>query len=142
MDQEEDKEKKIPETESQGTATQEEAAAEPLDLESAEKLEEPTVVRDSPAEKRGRMVVAGLVATVVVSFIALLVAAIFQVTSRWLITCPTDLPVNDPAPILWKAMVSESATPFRLGVPGDMLKDAGFKGDNPQPEKVQLPKTK
>ncbi|MBI4963391.1 MAG: hypothetical protein HY913_08940 [Desulfomonile tiedjei] len=129
MDQEQ--KNKTPETEAPVTATEEEPAAEPLELESAEEAEKPPTTAESSVEKRGRMVVAGLVATVVVSFVALLVAAIFQVTSRWLVPCPTDLPVNDPAPILWKAMLSEKVPPYQLGVSGEMLKDAGFKGEKP-----------
>jgi hypothetical protein len=127
MDQEQ--ENKPPETEPAVTSTEEESTTEPLELEGAEDTERPPTTTDSPAEKGGRMVVAGLVAAVVVSLIALLVVAIFQITSRWLVTCPTDLPVNDPAPILWKAMVSENMPPHKLGVPGEILKDAGFKGD-------------
>jgi len=139
MDQEQ--ENKTKETEPEAAATETAPAIEAAAEEEAKEPEKPVVERDLAGQKRGRMVVAGLVATVVVSLIALLVAAIFQVTSRWLITCPTDLPVNDPAPILWKTMVSESATPFRLGVSGDILKDAGFKGDNPQSDKVRPAKT-
>jgi len=139
MDQEQ--ENKTKETEAEATSAEAEPAIEAAAEEEAPEPQKPVVEPDLVGQKRGRMIVGGLVATVVVSLIALLVAAIFQVTSRWLITCPTDLPVNDPAPILWKAMVSESATPGRLGVPGDMLKDAGFKGDNPQSEKLQPAKT-
>jgi len=63
----------------------------------------PILEAGPPLETRGRMIRAGLIATVILSGIAVLVAGIFQLTSRWLIPCPTDLPVNDPAPILWNA---------------------------------------
>jgi len=64
---------------------------------------------------------------VIISVITLLVAAIFQLTSRWVIVCPSDLPVNDPAPILWKGMVSESVPPQPLGVPEKLTGEAGYK---------------
>jgi hypothetical protein len=137
MDLEKEKDNKSPETEPQATLTEEEPTAEPLELESAEEPEEPPVEKDSPTEKRGRMVVAGLVATVGVCLIALLVAAIFQLTSRWLVECPTDLPVNDPAPILWKAMVTENVPPHQLGVSGEILKEAGFKRDKSESEEAR-----
>lgn len=137
MDKEKEQDSKTAETELQATVTEEEPTAEPLELESAEQPEEPPVEKDSAGEKRGRMVVAALVATVGVSLIALLVAAIFQLTSRWLVVCPTDLPVNDPAPILWKAMVTENVSPHQLGVPGEILKEAGFKADKPESEEAR-----
>ena len=90
--------------------------------------EEAHSVKDNAlAEKRGRVVVAGAVSVVIISVIALLVAAIFQLTSRWLVVCPSDLPVNDPAPILWKSMVSESVQPQPLGVPEKLTGEAGYK---------------
>jgi hypothetical protein len=110
---------------------------EPVEPESSEKTEElPPPEAEIANVKRGRMVAAGLTATVAVALIALLVAAIFQVTSRWLITCPTDLPVNDPAPVLWKAMVSEKVAPSGLGVSGDVLKETGLKEAESESEKA------
>jgi hypothetical protein len=68
------------------------------------------------AEKRGRMVASGLIAAVVLSLIAVLVAGIFQFGSKFLAPCPADLPVNDPAPVLWKAMTDERVPQQSLGV--------------------------
>lgn len=82
---------------------------------------------NSVAEKRGRMVMTGLVAVVILSVIAVLVAGVFQLTSKWLIPCPTDLPVNDPAPILWNKVVSERVTGEPLGVSGKIEAKAMFK---------------
>jgi len=79
------------------------------------------------AEKRGRLVTAGLVAAAILSAIAVLVAAVFQLTSRWLIVCPTDLPVNDPAPILWKEMISEKGNQASLGIPEKISQQVKFK---------------
>lgn len=79
------------------------------------------------ADRRGRLVVAGLIATATVSIVALGVAGIVQLTSRWLTTCPTDLPVNDPAPILWKSVTADQIKPTPLGVPEKVAGEARFK---------------
>lgn len=131
---------KVQETEPEPVvaSTEEESApAEPMELESAEEPAEAPPKEDILNGKRGRVVAAGLVATVAVALIAVLVAAVFQITSRWLITCPTDLPVNDPAPVLWKAMLSEKVGPYGLGVSGDVLKEAGLKEAESESEKAQ-----
>ncbi len=49
------------------------------------------------AQKRGRMVAAGVLSAVILAVVAVVVAGIFGITSGWLKVCPTDLPVNDPA---------------------------------------------
>jgi hypothetical protein len=117
------------ETEPLTPAAQEEGEPAPTAAKPApEASEEAQPVKENAlAEKRGRMVVAGAVSVVIISVIALLVAAIFQLTSRWLIVCPSDLPVNDPAPILWKGMVSESVQPQPLGVPEKLTGEAAYK---------------
>lgn len=101
--------------------------------QAAEESEEAALVREeleaanSLHEKRGRMVVAGIVATVALSVIALLVAGIFQLTSKWLIVCPTDLPINDPAKELWQDVTAEKIVSKGLGVPEKLAADASFK---------------
>ena len=80
------------------------------------------------AQKRGRMVAAGVVAAVILAGIAVVVAGIFQYTSGWLIKCPSDLPVNDPAPILWKDVTTKRAESAPLGVPTSIAKNAAWKG--------------
>lgn len=79
------------------------------------------------AEKRGRMIATGMVVGIGVSLIAVAVAAIFQVTSTWLIKCPADLSVNDPAPILWSDVVSDKAKQAPLGVPKELVKETSLK---------------
>jgi len=88
---------------------------------------EPEPSPDRRSEKRGRLMVAGLIATATVSIVALGVAGIVQLTSRWLTTCPTDLPVNDPAPILWQAVTSDHVKDQPLGVPEKLAGEARFK---------------
>jgi len=100
-------------------AEQVEAAAPPTDEEEA---------ANSLHEKRGRMVVAGIVATVALSLIALLVAGIFQLTSRLMVLCPTEPPVNDPAKVLWQAVTAEKVASSGLGVPDKLAVGASFKG--------------
>lgn len=80
------------------------------------------------AEKRGRMITAGVVLAVILAVIAVLVAGIFQLTSRWLIACPSDLPVNDPAPILWQKMETSKLGNQPLGVAKKLVSEARFKG--------------
>lgn len=79
------------------------------------------------AEKRGRMVAAGLIATVILSVIALGVSALFQLSSRWGAACPSDLPVNDPAPLLWKDLSTGPDRSAPLGVSKNLMKEASWK---------------
>lgn len=79
------------------------------------------------AEKRGRMVAAAVLAAVVLSVIALVVAGIFHWTAGYIMICPKDLDVNDPAPILWKELEAKSTKSQPLGVPKKLLSAAGFK---------------
>jgi hypothetical protein len=97
--------------------------AEPVDAPSAEEpkesmveVEKPGVDSNGLASKRGRMVATGLMTAVILSIIAVIVAGIFQITSRLLVQCPTDLPVNDPAPILWQNITSPQVGPQPLGI--------------------------
>ncbi len=82
---------------------------------------------DALAEKRGRMVAAGAVTAVILSAIAVLVAGVFHLTSRWMATCPRDLPVNDPAPILWKDLTAQKESVGSLGVPDGVASQTGLK---------------
>jgi hypothetical protein len=85
------------------------------------------------AEKRGRMVAAAVLAAVMLSVIALIVAGIFNWTAAYIMICPKDLAVNDPAPILWKELETTSAISQPLGVPKNLLSVASFKGSPGQP---------
>ncbi|MFZ5865387.1 MAG: hypothetical protein ACOYXY_05875 [Thermodesulfobacteriota bacterium] len=115
------------EEEAESASAAEEAAPATVEVAPEVPEEVQPIKENALAEKRGRMVVAGAVSVVIISVIALLVAAIFQLTSQWLMVCPSDLPVNDPAPILWKGMVSESVSPQPLGVPEKLTGEAGYK---------------
>ncbi len=100
------------------------SAAEP----AAEKTSSPTKPSNNHmAERRGRMITAGLLATVILAVIAILVSGIFQLTSRWLMVCPMDLPVNDPAPILWQDVVAQEPKPAKLGAPEKLASQVLFK---------------
>ncbi len=82
--------------------------------------------------KRGRLIAAGVVTTVLLSFLALVVAGIFQLTVKWLTVCPMDLPVNDPAPVLWQKVVQEQPFTAGTGVPENVKTQAGFKSESSQ----------
>jgi hypothetical protein len=77
------------------------------------------------------MITGGLVTAVIVSLIAVLVAGIFQFSSKWLRPCPTDLPVNDPSPKLWQEVVSQKIANQSLGVPETIKAEAQFKKSAP-----------
>ena len=96
--------------------------------EAADKDEERSAPSNSIAEKRGRMIAAGVVLAVILSVIAVMVAGIFHLTSQWLIACPSDLPVNDPAPILWQKMESPKLGNQPLGVTEKLASETRFKG--------------
>ena len=98
------------------------SGTEPVDAPSAEEPKESPVEVERRgadlnglASKRGRMVGTGLVTAVILAFIAVIVAGIFQITARLLVQCPTDLPVNDPAPILWNDITSLQVKSQPLG---------------------------
>jgi hypothetical protein len=80
------------------------------------------------------MVTGGLLAAVILSLIAVAVAAVFQLTSRWLVKCPADLPINDPAPILWQKMETKDLVGQSIGVPEKLLSQTALKGSLPPPE--------
>jgi hypothetical protein len=95
---------------------------------------EPDRAQVSLNHKRGRMITAGLVTAVIVSLIAVLVAGMFQFGFRWMMACPTDLPVNDPSPKLWQEMVSQKVTIQSLGVPETARAQVQFKKPAPVPK--------
>lgn len=98
-----------------------------VEEEAAAKDEKRSAPPNSLAEKRSRMIAAGVVLAVILSVIAVLVAGIFQLTSQWFIACPSDLPVNDPAPILWKKMESTKLGNQPLGVTEKLVSETRFK---------------
>lgn len=88
------------------------------------------------AEKRGRLITAAMIATIIMSVIAVLVVGIFQITNKMLVVCPQDLPINDPAPILWHDIVSDQVKVARLGVP-EKVTDVYLKGMAPAEGKTK-----
>jgi hypothetical protein len=105
----------------------EEAPEASAEQEGAVEKTEEEAPTNHLAGKRGRMVAAGLIAAVILSAIAVVVAALFQVSSRWLLSCPSDLSVNDPAPTLWKNLTSSQDGSAPLGLPANLAKQAGWK---------------
>jgi hypothetical protein len=83
------------------------------------------------AEKRGRMIVAGMLVAIIVSVIVVVVAGVFQLTYRGMIVCPKELPVNDPAKVLWQEIVAQQDTRKSLGVPETLLSETKLKGPSP-----------
>lgn len=71
-------------------------------------------------EKRSRLISASIIAVIIISVISVSVFGIFQLTSKFLVTCPFEIPINDPAPILWQDIISEQTKSARLGVPEKM----------------------
>ncbi len=112
-----------PATETQ--PVEEPVVEEPTELRAED--EKPVIEVNHLAAKRGRMVATGLVTAVILTVIAVIVAGIFQITSRLFIPCPTDLPVNDPAPILWQNIVSPQATPQSLGISDKIADEVKLK---------------
>ena len=112
------------------TETSPKEVPEALAAASCEAEQEKTPI-DSPDEKRRRLVVGGLVAATILSLVAVLVAGIFQLTARWLIQCPQDLPVNDPSPVLWKEMISDKAVNQPLGIQDKLVEVTKFKTVSP-----------
>ena len=121
-------------------------AAEPAGAEEVKSPAEPAEDKEGPqmadagevdteeqkpgnalAEKRGRMVVAGATLVVILCLIAVLVAGIFQLTSRWLVKCPEDMPVNDPARVLWQKLETPKLADQTLGVSDALLTETGLK---------------
>ncbi len=83
------------------------------------------------AEKRGRMIAAGVLSAVILAVVAVVVAGIFGLTSGWLKVCPTDLPVNDPARVLSSQLTMEKTEPQPLGVSGKIADETRLKGVEP-----------
>ena len=86
------------------------------------------------AEKRGRMVSAGILSALILSLLVVVVAAIFQLSSRILLKCPQDLSVNDPAPVLWEKIEVPRLGQQPVGLPDYLLTQAALKAAGPSAE--------
>ncbi len=87
--------------------------------ESKEPDQEPKEPTDDPNEldaKRGRMVATGFITAVILSIVVVFVAGIFQISARLLAPSTVDLPINDPAPILWNSATAAQPSGQSLGV--------------------------
>jgi hypothetical protein len=93
----------------------------------AAKAEPPASEPESLAEKRTRLVTAGLATAVILSVIAVLVAGVFQLTSIWLFASQEQHSANGPTPLLWNQLVSERVQAQPLGVPRDVAVQVGLK---------------
>ncbi len=67
-------------------------------------------------DKRSRLITSSIMAVIILSVISVVVFGIFQLTIKMRIVCPAEIPVNDPAPVLWQDIVSEQIRNAKLGV--------------------------
>ena len=84
-------------------------------------------INNGIAARRGRLVASGIIVAAVGTVIAVGVAAIFQITSMWLVKCPKDVPINDPARVLWSDVLSDHVKKAPLGVPEKLAKETSLK---------------
>ena len=82
---------------------------------------------DELSLKRGRMITSALIVSIILAFIAVMVAGVFQLTGHFLKTCPQELPVNDPSPILWSDVTSQKPVSATLGVSEKLRKETALK---------------
>lgn len=92
---------------------------------------------DTCTETPCRIILTGVFTAAILAVIAVLVGGIFQITSSWLTACPHDLPVNDPAPVLWQHMTSSQPAPASTGVPAAIALQAQFKWGNPASDRAK-----
>jgi hypothetical protein len=118
-----DQEKPEPETEER----QEDATVESCKAEEGEVA----VAGAAAREKRGRLIMAGLAAATVATLVAVIVAGLFQFTSKWLTQCPRDRTANGPALILWKGVIADKTATQPLGVPEKLLQTTRLKTPAP-----------
>jgi hypothetical protein len=109
---------------------------EPTELRTED--EKPVIEVNHLAAKRGRMVATGLVTAVILTVIAVVVAGIFQITSKLWVQCPTDLPVNDPAPILWNDIKSQQVKAQPLGVSEKIASEVKLKEATPAESETEV----
>lgn len=84
-----------------------------VDSKSVEEVE--SQHRDEASVKRSRIITAALMATIIMTLIAVTVAGVFQLTASFMRICPAELPVNDPSPVLWNDITSDKPATAILG---------------------------
>jgi len=77
--------------------------------------------------RRGRMITSALIVSIIIAFIAVAVAGVFQLTGHFLQTCPKELPVNDPSPLLWSDVTSQKPASAILGVSEKLRQETALK---------------
>ena len=83
--------------------------------------------RDDASEKRSRIMTSALMATIIMTLIAVAVAGVFQLTGTFMRICPAELPVNDPSPVLWNDTTSDKPVTAALGVPDKLKQETALK---------------
>ena len=83
--------------------------------------------RDDASEKRSRIITSALMATIIMTLIAVAVAGVFQLTGMFMRICPAELPVNDPSPVLWNDTTSDKPVTAALGVPDKLKQETALK---------------
>ena len=119
-----------PQTDDQGTTPEiiQEKDSIDQDQNMSESPEE--VISNSHNEsslRRGRMITSALIVSIIIVFIAVAVAGVFQLTGHFLQTCPKELPVNDPSPVLWSDVTSQKPASAILGVSEKLKQETALK---------------
>ena len=119
-----------PQTDDQGTTPEiiQEKDSIDQDQNMSESPEE--VISNSHNEsslRRGRMITSALIVSIIIVFIAVAVAGVFQLTGHFLQTCPKELPVNDPSPVLWSDITSQKPASAILGVSEKLRQETALK---------------
>jgi nitrate reductase NapE component len=83
--------------------------------------------RDDASEKRSRIITSALMATIIMTLIAVAVAGVFQLTATFTKVCPAELPINDPSPVLWNDTTSDKPVTAALGVPDKLKQETALK---------------
>ncbi|MFH0960194.1 MAG: hypothetical protein V1897_15985 [Pseudomonadota bacterium] len=83
--------------------------------------------RNDSSAKRSRIITSALMATIIMTLIAVAVAGVFQLTASFMRICPSELPVNDPSPVLWNDMTSDKPVTAILGVPDKLKQETALK---------------
>jgi hypothetical protein len=117
----------------------EKLASEPIQESSAPepKEEASPPAGDPPAAKRGRLIVAGLVAAAVVSVICAVVAGIFHLTNFLCLKWCDEKPTDAHAQLLWSKTVSEQIQPAGRAVPPGLANASVFRGLEESPNSAE-----
>ena len=115
-----------PEKDNEATKPEDDVIAEEQTESQASKADDSDTHNDVNS-KRGKMITSTLVTTIIITFVAIAVAGVFQLTGWFLRVCPQELPVNDPSPILWKDVTCEKPVNATLGVPDKLKQETALK---------------